>query len=388
MIRNVKAITASSYLSMFFLGVSAALIGAAARNIGLSPYQIGMLIAAQQVGFILSVSVSGALADTSEKPRILFVGSLILGISFLAFYATEVFWVNLIIMFLIGAGIATYEGVTDAMLLDIHTERQSLQINVNHFFVTFGSIMITVYLLFLQMNWRRSVIQAGIVVLVLAAFFALANLEKKQPQTEPYLKRLQILSRERILVALFFATVLVVGVELGSIGILTTFLMEMRGFSQITSKVGLIVFLLGMASGRLVLGFVVQEEHITGYILGLFGLSFLFFTGLFFLDLGGLTYLAIYLAGLSLSALLPLMITLAGLLYAEMAGMVLGVIKVAAGLGGILLPFLMSLVAKYASLQVSLLLFPIAFLLAFALMAVEMRHVIAMKTVSVFGAKD
>lgn len=388
MIRNVKAVTASSYLSMFFLGVSAALIGAAARNIGLSPYQIGLLIAAQQVGFILSVSVSGALADTSEKPRILFVGSLILGISFLAFYATEVFWVNLIIMFLIGAGIATYEGVTDAMLLDIHTERQSLQINVNHFFVTFGSIMITVYLLFLQMNWRQSVIQAGIVVLVLAAFFALAKLEKKRTQTEPYLKRLQIVSRERILVVLFFATVLVVGVELGSIGILTTFLMEMRGFSQITSKVGLIVLLLGMASGRLVLGFVVQEEHITGYILGLFGLSFLFFTGLFFLDLGGLTYIAIYLAGLSLSALLPLMITLAGLLYAEMAGMVLGVIKVAAGLGGILLPFLMSSVAKYASFQVSLLLFPIAFLLAFVLMAVEMRRVIAMKTVSVFGAKD
>ena len=80
MIKNVKAITASSYLSMFFLGVSAALIGAAARNIGLSPYQIGLLIAAQQVGFILSVSFSGALADTSEKPRILFVGSLILGL--------------------------------------------------------------------------------------------------------------------------------------------------------------------------------------------------------------------------------------------------------------------------------------------------------------------
>ena len=50
MIRNVKAITASCYLSMFFLGVSALLIGAAARNIGLSPYQIGLLITAQQVG--------------------------------------------------------------------------------------------------------------------------------------------------------------------------------------------------------------------------------------------------------------------------------------------------------------------------------------------------
>jgi hypothetical protein len=45
MIRNIKAITASCYVAMFFLGVSASLVGAAARNIGLSPYQIGLLIA-------------------------------------------------------------------------------------------------------------------------------------------------------------------------------------------------------------------------------------------------------------------------------------------------------------------------------------------------------
>jgi hypothetical protein len=55
MIRNVKAITASSFLSMFFLGVGAAVIGAAARNIGLSPFQIGLLIAFQNIGFMFSV---------------------------------------------------------------------------------------------------------------------------------------------------------------------------------------------------------------------------------------------------------------------------------------------------------------------------------------------
>jgi MFS family permease len=86
MIRNIKAITASCYVAMFFLGVSASLVGAAARNIGLSPYQIGLLIAAQQVGFLLSVSISGALSDTHQKPKILFVGSLILGIALLTFY--------------------------------------------------------------------------------------------------------------------------------------------------------------------------------------------------------------------------------------------------------------------------------------------------------------
>src|SRR5687768_9216030 len=44
-IKNIKAITLSSYLAMLFLGVGASLIGAAARSIGLTPYQIGLLVA-------------------------------------------------------------------------------------------------------------------------------------------------------------------------------------------------------------------------------------------------------------------------------------------------------------------------------------------------------
>jgi MFS family permease len=289
MIRNIKAITASCYVAMFFLGVSASLVGAAARNIGLSPYQIGLLIAAQQVGFLLSVSISGALSDTHQKPKILFVGSLILGIALLTFYWSELFWANLVIMFLIGVGIATYEGVTDPLLLDIHKERQSLHINVNHFFVTLGAILITLYLLFLQMNWRQSVVQSGIVVLLLAVFFGLTRVEAKQGRIEPFLERLQTLRRERTLVALFLATALVVGVEIGSLSILTTFLMDLRGFDQVTSKIGLLVFLCGMATGRVVLGLFTRKRQIPQYILALFGLASLVYTGLFFLRLDGLS---------------------------------------------------------------------------------------------------
>jgi fucose permease len=73
------------------------------------------------------------------------IGSLVLSAAFLTFYSTEYFNINLLIMFMIGAGIGTYERVTDAMLIDTHPKRESMHININHFFVTFGSIVITVY---------------------------------------------------------------------------------------------------------------------------------------------------------------------------------------------------------------------------------------------------
>jgi fucose permease len=363
MIRNIPAITGSSYLSMLFLGVAGTLIGAAARNIGLSPYQIGLMITFQNLGFMLSVMISGALADTLEKPRILLIGSLILSVAFLSFYLTQIFNLNLIIMFMIGVGIGTYEGVTDAMLIDIHPKNENLHININHFFVTFGSILITLYLIFLQMDWRNAVIQSGAVVLLLALVFALMKLPTKEITKEPYFSRMGILTRDKVVVAFFIATILVVGVEAGTVSILTTYLMDLRDFTQITSKIGLIVFLLGMALGRIILGYFTPRDKITQFLLTLFASSIIIYSGLYFINLGIFTYGVIFLAGLSMSALFPLMLTQAGVLYKDMAGTVLGSIKVAIPLGGILIPLLMSTLVRNFNFKVSLVIFPISFLI-------------------------
>jgi fucose permease len=373
MIKNIKAITAASFLAMFFLGLSSSVIGAAARNIGLSPYQIGLMIATQNIGFMISVLISGALADTYQKPRILMVGSIILAISLFLFYGWSYFWINLIIMLFIGVGIGAYEGVTDAMLLDIHKKQENLYINVNHFFVTFGSIIITVYLIFLQMAWRNAIIQAGIVVGVLAILFSLMRLLPHGKKTESYTKQLRLLTRERLVIVLFIATVLVVGIEGGTVGILTTYLMDLRGFSQVTSKIGLVTFLTGMAAGRLILGYITPREQISRYIIGLFGLSTIVFSGLYFLNLDDVLYFVIFLAGLTLSAIFPLMLSLAGLNYPDTAGIVLGTIKVAIPIGGILLPFLLALMAKYSSFEIALILFPLASLSGLVMTYLQFR---------------
>ena len=367
MIKNYSAITASSYLSMLFMGVAGTLIGAASRNIGLSPFEIGLMITVQNLGFMLSVMVSGAMADTVEKPKILFWGSLILSAGFLTFYLTNLFNINLLIMFTIGVGIGTYEGVTDALLIDIHPQKESLHININHFFVTFGSILITVYLIFLQMDWRNAIIQSGVLVLILALAFGLTKLPVNRTPSEPYQERMRILTRDKVVIVFFICTALVVGVELGSIGILTTYLMEMRDFTQITSKFGLVVFLVGMALGRILVGYFSPQDKINRVLLTLLGCSVIVFSGLYFIDLRLFSYGAIFLAGLSLSAVLPLILTQAGLLYKEMAGTVLGSIKVAIPIGGILVPFMMSTLIRFSSFEVSLILFPLSVLLAFLL---------------------
>jgi fucose permease len=359
MIRSSKALTFSSYTAMFLMGISGALVGTAARNIGLTAAQVGLMIAVQNIGFMVAVSISGALADRLPKPRLLMVGSLVLAFSLFIFFSTSLFWLNLLIIFLLGAGIGVYEGVTDAMLLDLHNDRASFHININHFFVTFGSILIAIYLIFLQDAWRTASIQAGVLVLALAVFFFLARTQSHSRAAGSYLDALRLLGREQVVIILFIATILVVGLEAGTAGLLTTYLMDLRGFTQVTSKVGLTVFLVGIAVGRLAIGSITRREQITRMLVILFGLATLAFALLFYVELGSLSYLAIFLSGAAISAILPLMIALAGLLYPAIAGAVVGTIKIAIPLGGILIPALISLMAGAASLQAALLVLPL-----------------------------
>jgi hypothetical protein len=116
----------SSFTAMFFLGVGSAIIGAAPRNIWLSPYQIGLLFATQNIGFILSVITVGTLADSTDKARLMFAASLIIAVSIFFFYLKDSFILNLGIMLIIGVGIGGYEGAMEFYGFDQVTSKLAL----------------------------------------------------------------------------------------------------------------------------------------------------------------------------------------------------------------------------------------------------------------------
>jgi MFS family permease len=373
---NTRLLTFSSYASMFFLGVGTAIIGAASGNIGLLPQQTGLLVSAQNVGFILAVLVAGALADSARKPRLLAAGSLILAVSFFLFYLWRPYGWNLLIMFFIGAGIGTYEGVADAMLLDLHQKRQALFISINHFFVTFGCLAITLYLLFLQMDWRRSIVQSSAVVLVLAMVYAFSRAGGGRPATDTLRSRLSFLQTQAVL-ALFLALATIgTGIELGLTALLTGFLMSLRGYDLVASKLGLILLLSGVAAGRVILGLLSARGRILGLLMALYAAAAVFSAILFFAGLSALpTGIVLFILGMTVSALFPLLIALTGLIYRELAGTALGILKLGVPLGGVLIPFLLSLIARYSSFRLSLALFPALALAGCLLLAAGRKRI-------------
>jgi MFS family permease len=395
-IRHRGVLTGSSYASMFFLGVGTVIIGAASGNIGLTPYQTGLLVSMQNVGFIIAVLVAGALADTADKARLMSAGSLVLAVSFFLYYLWSPYGLNLVIMFFVGIGIGTYEGVADAMLLSIHDRRQGLHISVNHFFVTFGCLATTLYLIFLRMDdWRQSMVQSAVVVLALAVVFLFSRAGTAAGGTAaggpagagaaganapagpgPLGRRLGFLRTQGILAVFFVLAIFGVGVELGVTGLLTTFLLDLRGYDQVASKIGLVLFLGGVASGRVILGIISGRGRTLGLVIGLFAASTVCATVAFFAKLPPVaTGVVLFLYGMSVSSLLPLMITMTGILYREMSGTALSLVKLGIPIGGIVVPFVLSVVARWGSFQASLAIFPVLAAAGCALLAANARRI-------------
>ncbi len=150
------------------------------------------------------------------------------------------------------------------------------------------------------------------------------------------------------------------GIELGLTGLLTAFLMELRGYDQVASKIGLVLFLAGVAAGRVVLGFVSGRASLQGMVTALFAAAAACSSVLLFVRLPfAATALMLVLMGMAVSSLFPLLITMAGRLYKNISGTALGIVKLGVPIGGIVIPFALSMVTRASSFQLSLGIFPV-----------------------------
>jgi len=202
-------------------------------------------------------------------------------------------------------------------------------------------------------------VQSAVAVFALAIIFGLSRVPPRKVVTESFRKRLAFIGKQRPVLVLFLMASCAVGIELSLIGIITTLLMEFYGFDQITSKLGLVAFLAGIAAGRIVLGVLARKRQLLKYILVLFVLTSVVLSFLLFASPGtAMAFILLVVSGATISVIFPLIIVLAGLKYLEMSGMVMGIIKLGIPVGGIVVPLMLSLFVQAASFKASLVLFP------------------------------
>ena len=356
--------TGSAFVAMFFLGVGVAIVGATARAVGLAPSQIGYLIAAQNVGFGVSVVVSGALADRFRKPLILTVGLIMLGLSFATLYRSDSFAANLGVMLLMGGGMGVAEAVTDAWLLEMHERNESRLVTINHLAVSVGSVVITLYLMALKLDWETSLGRIAVLLgllAVLVAFLRPAGHVSRRGSGGGDIRKL---STDPGIVLLALAAMGTVGVEIGSAGVITTFAVQLRGVDPDTAQLLLALYLISLAAGRVVMGVVGSRGRPGRMVVGAAAAAFLSSVVLYLVPLPAqIVPVPLFVLGLTAGPLLPLTIAAAGLRYRHLAGTAMGMVKVAIPVGGIAIPGLVGLLSDTVSFPLALGVFPLAALL-------------------------
>lgn len=352
-------ITLACYGAMTFLGIGFAIVGATASEVGISASQLGILLALQQVGFAIGLVLSGLAKSNRARARILSLGCFIMAAALAAFFRQSVFALNGLLMVGIGVGMGTFEGTTDPLLIQIHKERQSRQINISHFFVTVGATGITAYLMSWPLDWHLSLLRLSLGALVVGLiFFAIPV--PAAPAADPGTTAREPVA-PRFVFWLFAFGILVVGAELATMGFLPLYLVEAHRLASSQSKAALLSFLLGVAGGRFALGLLVKDERVASATVVTSAVATLAFSALFTVGQVGASvlYALAFFAGAGVAGLLPLMLARGSRAAGPAAPRVMAILKLCIPVGGILAPVLAAQTTLWWGLRFAVLTIPI-----------------------------
>lgn len=372
-------ITLGAFISMTFLGMSRTYLGTALpairTSLDLSLIQVGTFTAFLQFGFALAVFVGGPLSEAFRKTTLLMIGCLLMGLSLIVFGLSHWFWINVAGMALIGVGGGLIESSSNPLLIQLFPGRGSTIMNLHHFFFGAGSLLgplIVGALLARSISWEWAYIGFGLFVLLVSIPF---STQKGSPPKKGRALELNVLWQllgQRNLLVLFFISFCSNGVQNGIGYWMVTLLKETRGFSIGMAGASLSLFFSCLAIGRLFSSYLITKFHETAYLMGLYSLIFIFLL-VSILVPGNWVFFFFALCGFSFSGAFPCLLGLAGKLYSENTGTAMGLIATGAGLGAMVVPWLMSAVSQWTDLKVGFLFFEIFVLACFALLAVNQK---------------
>ncbi len=373
-------ITSGAFISMVFLGMSRTFLGTALpairTSLDLSLIEVGTFTAFLQFGFTFSVFVGGPLSDVFKKTTLLMLGCLLTGCNLILFGLSHWFWINLVWIGIVGLGTGLIESSSNPLLIQLFPGRETMIMNLHHFFFAAGSLsgpLVVGAALAKSIPWQWAYIGFGLTVLPTILFFLFGQAPSRKIGKKMPFALIGQLMRQRTLLTLFLAAVCSNGVQNGIGFWAVTLLKETRGFTIGMASVTLSLFFSCVAIGRLFSSYLITRFHEVAYLLGLFSLIFIFLL-LSVLAPSQWTLPFFGLCGLSFSGVFPSLLGLAGKSYPENPGTAMGLIATGAGLGAMVVPWLMSAVAQATNLQVGFLFFEIPIMICLTLIATNFRR--------------
>jgi FHS family glucose/mannose:H+ symporter-like MFS transporter len=373
-------ITAGAFVSMGFLGMSRTYLGTALpairSSLNLTLVEAGTLTALLQLGFTTAVFVGGPLADVFRKSTMLMLGCFIMGLNLVLFGVSHWLWASLLGMSLIGIGGGFIETSSDSLLLQLYPGRESAVMNLHHFFFAIGSLagpLIVGAALVRLISWQWTYIGFGLFVLLIFVLFTSQRISTPKGGARFDLGGIRELLISRPFLVLFLVVFSAAGLQNGIAYWGVTFLTETKDFPITLAGASLSLFFASVAVGRLFSSYFIMKFQDVVYLSGLFLLLFVFLL-LSVVVPGKWAILFFGICGLAQSGIFPCLMAMAGKLYLEKPGTAMGTMATGAGLGAILIPWLMSFVSQVTNLTLGFLFLEFFVIFCLGVMGIELHH--------------
>jgi FHS family glucose/mannose:H+ symporter-like MFS transporter len=357
MSRKSLLITLSAFASITVVGVFHTIMGTALEEMrsffGIGLVQAGIFGTAYWLGFTVAVFTAGVLSDYHPRILVLAGACILTALCGLTLGLGSLFWLNLIVVFFLGAGNGATVSSSSALLIELHTGKEGKTMSLHHFFYAIGAIggpMIMGYFLSIGWEWQLIYRVAGAVCLsvaVLLLLFSAAGAGAREPRVPGHKGR--IIGQMTMLV-LAGLTILGIGTQNGVIYWVVPFLLNARAVPIFQASLGLALISVGMGAGRLALIWLSSRVSYTRILIGLFACVNVSLILLLLLSNEVLNLVFCFLAGCGFSGLFPILLALGGTMFPSRSGTAVGIISTSAGLGSAMMPWVVSQIAEGRSL--------------------------------------
>jgi fucose permease len=336
-------------------GIIFTIIGAALpqiiRTFKWSYATTGAVLAASSIGYLLTTFVCGFLVQRFSPRSVLVTGLLAGAFAMLFFMRWSSPWLNLALNLLIGVCQGTIEVVTNLEVIHMERKGQSRRMNLMHAAFSVGAIVGPAAVgILMSVGLRGSLVflAAAVPLALMALLFGLSPFPRLAQEDEHGKPHGFSLLRSPVLILLTLFLFLYVGAELGVSNWVSEYFVKVLSTTTSTGAYSVSLFWMGLLVGRL--GVSVYRGARQEYLV--LALSVLSAAALGFVLLVSSTAavaVGVFLTGLGLSALYPLVMTLIGRWFKS--GFAVGTAATGGGLGSFTFPFLMAVVSESIGLR-------------------------------------
>ena len=344
MVNKRSFLTMAAFVSLALNGMILTSLGtslpAIQKFLAIDIKQAGMLMALLQAGLTVFSLLAGILSDHFRCERILVTGCLLLCFSTISFCTSDLYGMNIPLVFFMGAGIGCILSGSNTLLIRLYPARKGTILNIHHVFFGLGSLLGPLFIGYLISRgnlWREGFTAQAILLSALGLFFFFSGGEKPRQQSRSsYFQEVARLFRDREFKAILLVNGLTMGSQVTILLLGVTFLIEEKMCTLPVASATLSTFSLFIMLGRLLCSRLILKFSHGAIIMVLLWLQLLLLIMAWFFQ-GGFALIALCLSGFSFSGIYPTVLSLTGILFPRVSGSALGIISTLGSLGAMVL---------------------------------------------------